>query len=96
MTPRRAPVPAIRRPSDLLFQGPTEPPPAAPAKNAQITLYLQPAMLADLDSYRTALLRERGVRVDRSRVMRELLRGGLDSPWLLERLLREEEGHAPD
>jgi hypothetical protein len=92
---RRAPVPALRRPSDVLFQGPAAPPPPAPAKNAQVTLYLPPAMLADLDAHRAALLRERGVRVDRSRMMRELLRGGLDSPWLLERLTREEEGHAP-
>ena len=103
MVTKRTPVPSLSltrdRPSDLLFRPatpPTTPPPDPPAAvpavlHAKISLYLPSALLADVDAYRTAMLRERGLSLDRSRVMRELIREALHSPGLLERLLREEE-----
>lgn len=95
---KRTPIPELSlrrptRPSDVIFQDTSTPPPPAPppAANVKITTYIPPAMLADLDDYRTAMLRERSVSLDRSRVFRELWRVAGDSRELLERLLAPEE-----
>lgn len=83
-------VPALRRPADVLFQGPAEPAHPGAQKNEKISVYLTRQQLADLDSYRAGLLSEHGVRVDRSRVLRELVRELPELPGLLDRLRHEE------
>lgn len=88
----RPKVPAVpnRRPADVLFQGPAEPaPPEAPV-NVKISVYLPGPLLAALDSYRAGLLSEHSVRVDRSRILRELVRELPELPQLIARL-REDE-----
>jgi hypothetical protein len=81
---KRTPVPPLNlRPADVLFHG--------PRPNVKISAYLPGNLLADIDAYRTALLREHNVSIDRSRVLRELVRSSLDSAELADRLTREEE-----
>jgi hypothetical protein len=88
---KRTPVPPLNlRPADVLFHGPGQPEPQ-PRPNVKISAYLPGNLLADIDAYRTALLREHNVSIDRSRVLRDLVRSCLDSAELAGRLAREEE-----
>lgn len=93
---KHVPVPSLGftrvRPADVIFQDTSKPAPAPPAArpNVKISAYLPGELLADMDAYRTAMLRERGVSLDRSRVLRELVRCALDSRELLARLLAPE------
>jgi hypothetical protein len=73
-----------------MFRGPAEPEPA-PVVNVKISVYLPGPLLAAIDSYRAGLLSEHAVRVDRSRILRELVRELPELPQIVARLQREEE-----
>lgn len=81
--------------ADVLFgvgRAATPPPaPAKPTANAKVPLYLAPELLAEVDMWRATLQRDEGVRVDRSRVIREALRQALADPVALTHALMREE-----
>lgn len=82
----RTPVPGM----DSLLRSTARPEPTVLPVNAKISVYLPAGLLDQVDDYRTALRKECGVRVDRSRVIRDLLRACLDSKDVLDRLQKEE------
>lgn len=63
--------------ADIMFgvgRAPAPPPPKATPANAKVPLYLPPDLLAELDMFRARLQVDEGIRVDRSRVIREAIR----------------------
>lgn len=63
------------------------PPPA----NVKVSLYLPEGLLAQVDMLRAQLQLERGLRVDRSKVIRVAMRMALADPNELVQLVREED-----
>lgn len=72
----RPSVPPIRRSREnpLFSDTSTPEPAAAPVKNRQVMVYMQPGMLADLDKMRAEVAARTGRSLDRSALVRAALR----------------------